>query len=53
MDLRLKRSVTAMRIAFGLTATLAGLDKFFNILADWAITWRRLPRAFFRSQPTS
>jgi hypothetical protein len=24
-----------MRIAFGLMATLAGLDKFFNILADW------------------
>jgi hypothetical protein len=22
-------------VAFGLTATLAGLDKFFNILADW------------------
>src|SRR5687768_9064952 len=27
---------TALRIAFGLTATLAGLDKFFNILADWS-----------------
>jgi hypothetical protein len=24
-----------MRIAFGLMATLAGLDKFFNILANW------------------
>jgi hypothetical protein len=24
-----------MRIAVGLMATLAGLDKFFNILADW------------------
>jgi hypothetical protein len=24
-----------MRMAFGLMATLAGLDKFFNILADW------------------
>jgi hypothetical protein len=24
-----------MRIALGLMATLAGLDKFFNILADW------------------
>jgi hypothetical protein len=22
-------------VAFGLTATLAGFDKFFNILADW------------------
>jgi hypothetical protein len=25
-----------MRIAVGLMATLAGLDKFFNILADWS-----------------
>ena len=24
-----------LQIALGLTATLAGLDKFFNILADW------------------
>jgi hypothetical protein len=24
-----------MRVAIGLMATLAGLDKFFNILADW------------------
>jgi hypothetical protein len=24
-----------MRLAVGLMATLAGLDKFFNILADW------------------
>lgn len=27
---------TSLRIAFGLMATLAGLDKFFNILADWS-----------------
>jgi len=25
----------ALQVALGLTATLAGLDKFFNILADW------------------
>jgi uncharacterized membrane protein YphA (DoxX/SURF4 family) len=25
----------ALRIGIGLTATLAGLDKFFNLLADW------------------
>jgi hypothetical protein len=25
----------ALRIGIGLTATLAGLDKFFNVLADW------------------
>jgi hypothetical protein len=35
MDTRLKAPEQALRIAFGLTATLAGLDKFFNILADW------------------
>ena len=26
---------TVLRIAFGVTAFLAGLDKFFNLLADW------------------
>ena len=35
MDTRLTILTLAMRIAFGLMATLAGLDKFFNILADW------------------
>ena len=35
MDTRLINLTMALRIAFGLMATLAGLDKFFNILADW------------------
>jgi hypothetical protein len=35
MDNRLQNPALAMRVAFGLMATLAGLDKFFNILADW------------------
>ena len=35
MDSRLHNCTTAMRVAVGLMATLAGLDKFFNILADW------------------
>ncbi|HEX5070023.1 MAG TPA: hypothetical protein VFV78_07380 [Vicinamibacterales bacterium] len=35
MDPRLSTPFRALRYAFGLTATLAGLDKFFNILADW------------------
>jgi hypothetical protein len=35
MDTRLDIPTRAMRIALGLMATLAGLDKFFNILADW------------------
>ena len=35
MDSRLLTSRTTLRIAIGLMATLAGLDKFFNLLADW------------------
>jgi hypothetical protein len=35
MDARLENPTRTMRIAVGLMATLAGLDKFFNILADW------------------
>ena len=36
MDNQLNGRVTALQIAFGITATLAGLDKFFNLLADWS-----------------
>ena len=35
MDSRLNSPFRALQIALGLMATLAGLDKFFNILADW------------------
>jgi hypothetical protein len=35
MDIRLQNPTSALRVAFGLMATLAGIDKFFNILADW------------------
>ena len=35
MDHQLNTRATALRVVLGLTATLAGLDKFFNILADW------------------
>jgi hypothetical protein len=35
MDTRLTVPFRTLQIAIGLTATLAGLDKFFNILADW------------------
>jgi uncharacterized membrane protein YphA (DoxX/SURF4 family) len=35
MNDRLQNPALVLRIAFGLMATLAGLDKFFNILADW------------------
>ena len=35
MDKRLTRPFGVLHVALGLTATLAGLDKFFNVLADW------------------
>lgn len=36
MDHQLGVRTRALRLLFGLTATLAGLDKFFNVLADWS-----------------
>jgi uncharacterized membrane protein YphA (DoxX/SURF4 family) len=36
MDTRLETPVIVLRLAIGLMASLAGLDKFFNILADWS-----------------
>ena len=35
MDTRLSGTITALRIAIGLMATFAGLDKFFNLLTNW------------------
>src|SRR6185503_11311186 len=35
MDSRLNSSFWTLRIAFGLTAFLAGLDKFLNLLTNW------------------
>jgi len=35
MDTRLNGTVSTLRIAIGLMATLAGLDKFFNLLTNW------------------
>ena len=35
MDNRLNIPWIALRFGIGLTATLAGADKFFNLLADW------------------
>ena len=35
MDTRLNAPLLALRFGIGLTAALAGLDKFFNLLADW------------------
>ena len=36
MNSPLENATRALRIAIGLMATLAGLDKFLNILADWS-----------------
>jgi hypothetical protein len=36
MNNKLNASWLALRYGIGLTATLAGLDKFFNILTDWS-----------------
>ena len=35
MDIRLNGTIAALRIAIGVMATLAGLDKFFNLLTNW------------------
>jgi uncharacterized membrane protein YphA (DoxX/SURF4 family) len=35
MDTRINSAYWTLRIAFGLTAFLAGLDKFFNLLTNW------------------
>lgn len=35
MDSRLDSTFRTLQIAFGLTAFLAGLDKFFNLLTNW------------------
>lgn len=35
MDSRLTSAFWTLRLAFGLTAFLAGLDKFFNLLTSW------------------
>jgi uncharacterized membrane protein YphA (DoxX/SURF4 family) len=35
MDQRIETSWWVLRLALGVTAFLAGLDKFFNILANW------------------
>ena len=37
MDSRLNAPWVALRFGIGLMALLAGLDKFFNLLTDWAM----------------
>jgi uncharacterized membrane protein YphA (DoxX/SURF4 family) len=48
MDSRLNSAFWTLRIAFGLTAFLAGLDKYFNLLTNWekyVSPWSPLPAA--------
>jgi hypothetical protein len=35
-DIRLKQSWAALRIAFAAVPIIAGLDKYFDLLADWS-----------------
>jgi hypothetical protein len=44
MDTRLDGSVTVLRVAVGLMSTLAGLDKFFNLLTNWEAYLAPLPQ---------
>ena len=37
MDNRLNTPWIALRLGIGLTATLAGIDKFFNLLTNWGL----------------
>jgi DoxX len=37
MDTRLETPYLALRFGIGLTATLAGADKFFDLLTDWSM----------------
>ncbi len=37
MDTRLDTPYLALRFGIGLTATLAGADKFFDLLTDWGM----------------
>jgi hypothetical protein len=37
MDTRLDTPYLALRFGIGLTAALAGADKFFNLLTDWGM----------------
>lgn len=52
MEDRLHSSFWALRIGFGLTAFLAGLDKFFNLLTNWEGYLSPLVSRLFPFSPT-
>ena len=51
MDNRLTAPWLALRFGIGLTAALAGFDKFFNILADWSTYISPLAAQIFPFSP--
>jgi hypothetical protein len=53
MDTRLNSTITALRIAIGLMATLAGLDKFFNLLTNWESYMAPLAQQFLPISATA
>jgi hypothetical protein len=44
-DLQLDRARRLLRVGFGLMATAAGVDKFFNVLTDWTMYLSPLAQA--------
>jgi hypothetical protein len=53
MDNTITGRIQALRMAFGLVATLAGLDKFFNVLADWSSYVSPLAASFLPFSPAT
>jgi uncharacterized membrane protein YphA (DoxX/SURF4 family) len=53
MDRRLNTAFWVLRIGLGLGPFLAGLDKFFNILADWSMYLSPLAARVIPVSPTT
>ncbi len=53
MDSRLDTPYLALRLGIGLTATLAGLDKFFDLLTDWSMYLSPAVAAMLPVSPSS
>lgn len=53
MDRRLNTAYWVLRIGLGLGPFLAGLDKFFNILADWSMYLSPLATRVIPVSPTT
>lgn len=53
MDPRINQAFRVLRIGLGTAAFLAGLDKFFNILADWEMYLNPLATRILPVAPTT